>query len=198
MGCGKVSGLMRTARLAATLLVLSAPLALAGEEPCALEPSALKPQFVAKLPKGFKLASLKKEKQRITERLKLPDGTEVTSVAGGCAHYAVSYAIKTKTLTTKTVAAELVATARRVLPQLPLVKSEELVRGYLLKALDEASITGLPAQLPCGDATCQLSLVPVEDQKPAKKKPAKPAEGEKAEATEERPAQLVLSYDFPL
>lgn len=191
-----------TALLAALVLCAKpAPV----EESCTLDPKELKAQFASKLPKGFKLVSLKKEKRRLTEQLKLPDGTEVTSSAGGCAHYGLTLAIKTKTLTTKTVASELVATARRVLPQLPFAKSEESMRGYFLKGLDEASITGLPAQLPCGDATCELSLAPVEEKKPAKKAPAKKKEPEKKDdapdadkAAEERPAQLVLSYDFAL
>lgn len=194
---------MNAAAFASLFVLVTAAPAFAQGDACALEDKALRPQFAAKLPKGFKVRStaVDKKKRSVTQVLQLPDGSEVMLSAGGCAHAAYTFAIKTKTITTKTVAAELVAIARRVLPQLPMHKDAWASPAILLKAIEEANINQMPAQLPCGDATCELSLSAVEEKKPAKKQPVK--KGAKAEAPTpaadaERPGQLVLSYDFPL
>ena len=50
------------------------------------------------------------------------------------------------------------AVSKRVLPALPMAKDVTADPSILLRAIDEASIVTLPAQLPCGDATCQLAL----------------------------------------
>lgn len=162
-------------------------------EECAFDAKDLVPQFRRKLPPGFKLRSTKKEKQHLTQVLTTPEGHEVTLRLGGCAHVAYSFSIKGGTLTPKTVGSELVAVSKRVLPALPMAKDVIADPSVLLRAIDEASIVTLPAQLPCGDATCQLALeteVPAPEKKPKKsKKPAPPAEPV---------GVLVLSYDFAL
>lgn len=190
---------MRATAVASLLFLASAAPALAEPEACALDDESLRPQFAAKLPKGFKLraTSVDKKKRSVTQVLQLPDGSEVRLSAGGCAHAAYSFAIKTKTITTRTAAAELVAITRRVLPQLPMDKDAWASPSTLLAAVEEATINQLPAQLPCGDATCALTLSAVEEKKPTKKS-AKKADEPKPAAEAERPGQLVLSYDFAL
>ncbi|MFZ5444406.1 MAG: hypothetical protein ACOZQL_30725 [Myxococcota bacterium] len=184
---------MRPAHLLPVLL-LAAPLARA--EDCALEAKAIKPQFAAKLPKGFKLASTKKDKRLITQVLKTPDGFEVTLTLGGCEHVGYALAIKGGTLTPKTVGAELVAVSKRVLPTLPMDADALVDPKLFLKAIDEANIVALPAELPCGDATCKLSIGEEEKPKADKKKPAK--KPKKDEPAKEPPGVLKLEYDFAL
>jgi hypothetical protein len=183
---------MNLARLASLMLV-AAPLAHAAEE-CALEAKVIRPQFAAKLPKGFKLVSTKKEKRNLTQVLKTPDNFEITLTFGGCAHIEYSVALKGGGLTTKTVGAELVATARRVLPTIPLEKDSTVDVKLFSKALEEANISTMPAHLPCGDATCTMSLEG-EEAKPTKgKKPA----SKKPEPEKDPVGILKFSYDFPL
>jgi hypothetical protein len=183
---------MRPARLA-LLTLLAAPLAAHAED-CALELKAIKPQFAAKLPKGFKLVSTKNVKRLLTQVLKTPEGYEVTLTFGGCSHVAFALAIKGETLTPKTVGAELVAVSKRVLPTLPMNKDATVDPLLFLKALDEANIVALPTELPCGDATCKLSIGA--DEKDAKKKPAK--KPKKGEPEKEPAGVLTLEYDFAL
>lgn len=179
---------MSLPRVALLSLSLASPLARAEGDDCTLDAGQIKPQLAARLPRGFKLLSSKvdKAKRRAVQALRLPDGTEVTVTAGGCAHAAFSFAIRGKTIHTKTVAAELVAITRRVLPQLPMGKDVLATPALLLEGVDKAQITVLPAPLPCGDAHCTLALEPVEGAKAPKKEAG------------DQPAQLVLSYDFPL
>lgn len=172
------------------------------QEDCALAAADLHPQFAAKLPAGFKLVSSKKDKRLVTEVLKTPTGFEVTLEFGGCEHVEYSLSITGNTLTPKTVGSELVAVSRRVLPTLPMRKDATASPALLLKAIDEANIAIVPTDLPCGDATCRLSLetAPVKEAKKPKpaKKSKKPAKPEKPE--EEKPAGglLKLSYDLAL
>ena len=160
-------------------LLLLAPMARAADEECLVDAKALKPQFAAKLPRGFKLVSTRKEKKQklITQVLKLPDGFEATLTAGGCSHLTFTIALKGPGLTTRTVGAELVAIARRVLPTLPMDQDSTVDVKLFSHAIEEARINVMPAQLPCGDATCQLSLE-ADETKPAKGK-AKPKKDEK-------------------
>lgn len=186
---------MRTLLLFVVLLPI---VALA--EDCALELKDIKPQFAAKLPTGFKLLSTKKDKRKITQVLKTPDGFEVTVELGGCAHVAYSIAIKGGTLTPKTVGSELVAVTKRVLPTLPMITDAIASAERFTKAIDDANIITLPAQLPCGDATCTLAIE-AEETKPDKKKtpPVKKLKkGEKPEPEKEPAGVLKLSYDFAL
>lgn len=183
---------MRLLTLACSLTALVA----AAQEDCTLAAADVHPQFAAKLPAGFKLLSSKKDKRQVTEVLKTPAGFEVTLEFGGCEHVAYSFSITGNTLTPKTVGSELVAVARRVLPTLPMRKDATANPALLLKAIDEANIAIVPTELPCGDATCRLSLetAPVKDVK-------KPKKGKKAKAPEaEKPpgGLLKLSYDFAL
>ena len=60
--------LLRAATL--TLLLLGASAAGADEQ-CMVEAKTLKPQFAAKLPRGFKLVSTRKDKKFIKQVLKL-------------------------------------------------------------------------------------------------------------------------------
>lgn len=190
---------MPCSRVLPLLLLLLAPLARAADEECLLDPKLLRPQFTARLPKGFKLVSSKQDKKQkqLTQVLKLADGYQATVTVGGCSHVAFTISIKGPALTTRTVGAELVAIARRVLPTLPMDKDATVDPQLMLHALDEARINVMPAQLPCGDATCQLSLE-ADDVKPPRGKPAK-GKQEKVELLPEDPAGVLkLSYDFPL
>ena len=172
--------------------LLLAPVAHAADEQCMVAPKVLEPQFASKLPKGFKLVSTKKDKKLITQVMKLPDGFEAKVTAGGCDHLTFTIGLKGPGLTTKTVGAELVAIARRVLPTLPMDKDSTVDVKLMSQALEEARINVMPAQLPCGDATCQLSLEGDEVKPPkskSKKKDVPPAEPV---------GVLKLSYDRPL
>ena len=157
----------------------------------------MKPQFAAKLPAGFKLVSSKKDKRLLTEVLKTPGGFEVTLEFGGCAHVAYSFSITGSTLTPKTVGSELVAVSRRVLPTLPMRKGATANPLLLLKAIDEANIAMVPTDLPCGDATCRLSLETAEA-KPAPAPKKKPKKGAPPEPPKPAMGVLKLSYDFAL
>jgi hypothetical protein len=186
--------------------LLAVPLlvpALAAAEDCQLELKDIKPQFAAKLPSGFKLLSSKKVKRQLTQVLKTPDGFEVTLEFGGCSHVAYSFAIKGGTLTPKTVGSELVAVSKRLLPTFPMEKDSIAQPELFLKAIDEATIVTLPAQLPCGDATCTLAIEaepekPAKGKKPPPKKDPKKKDDKPDEAAKERPGILKLSYDFAL
>ncbi|MFT3711445.1 MAG: hypothetical protein QM817_27745 [Archangium sp.] len=181
---------MRLLRL--MVLFALAPLTAAAED-CALDLKDIKPQFAPKLPTGFKLLSTKKDKRKITQVLKTAEGYEVTLELGGCSHVAYSFGIKGGTLTPKTVGSELVAVSKRVLPSLPMDKDVIASPATFTKAIDEANIMTLPAQLPCGDATCTLAIE-AEPEKPAPK-------GKKPKKTDppKEPAGILkLSYDFAL
>lgn len=179
------------------VFVLLAPVARAADEACLIDPKVFKPQFAAKLPKGFKLVSTKTEKKPkvLRQVLKLPDGYEVSVTVSGCEHLQFTIGIKGPALTTKTVGAELVAIARRELPTLPMDKDSTVDVKLISQALEEARINTLPAQLPCGNATCELSLV-ADDVKPVKAKSA--PKGKKDEPAVEQAGVLKLSYDLPL
>lgn len=185
---------MRTFLL--SFVVLLAP-SLARAEDCGLELKDIKPQFAAKLPSGFKLVSTKKDKRKLTQVLKTPEGFEVTLEFGGCSHVAYSFAIKGGTLTPKTVGSELVAVSKRVLPTLPMTSDAIAAPDKFLKAIDEANIVTLPAQLPCGDATCTLAIE-AEEVKPPPKGKAPPKKKKKDEPEKEPAGVLKLSYDFAL
>jgi hypothetical protein len=182
-----------------TLLLLTAGAAdaatdTASNEQCSVEARVLKPQFAAKLPKGFKLVSTKKDKQLIKQVLKLPDGFEATVSSGGCSHLLFTIELKGPGLTTKTVGAELVAITRRVLPTLPMDKDATVDVKLMTQAIDEARINVMPAPLPCGEATCQLLLEGEAAKPPPKgKKPKKDAA-----PPAEPPGVLKLSYDLTL
>lgn len=175
-----------------SLAVLWPAVALA--EDCVLELKDIKPQFAAKLPSGFKLVSTKKDKRKITQVLKTPEGYEVTLELGGCAHVMYSFAIKGETLTPKTVGSELVAVSKRVLPTLPMIPEPIASAERFIKAIEDANIVALPAQLPCGDATCTMSIEAEPEKKPARK-----AKKPKKEEPPKEPAGILkLSYDFAL
>lgn len=186
---------MNFLRVAPIALVLLASTARAQE--CLVDPKVLKPQFTKKLPKGFKLVSTTKEKKLKTLKqvLKVADGYEATVTVGGCERLTFTIGIKGPGLTIKTVGSELVAIAKRVLPTLPLEQDSTVDAKLMIQALDEARISIMPAQLPCGDATCQLSLGP-DDARPAKAK--KPAKGKKDEPPADPVGVLTLSYELPL
>jgi hypothetical protein len=207
---------MNLSRVVPLVLVLLAPVGRAADEACLIDSKVFKPQFSAKLPKGFKLVSTKTEKKPklLKQVLKLPDGFEATVTVGGCEHQQFTIQLKGAGLTTKTVGAELVAIAKRELPTLPMDKDSTVDVKLMIQALDEARINIMPAQLPCGNATCELSLE-ADDSKPAAKgkakpKPPPPAKGKKddkkddkekekeKEDSGEQPGVLKLSYDLPL
>lgn len=171
----------RMSALSFALLLLAAPPKGAKDDApevpaCEVDAKSLKPQFAAKLPKGFKLVSTKKEKQHLVQTLKTPEGYEVALRYGGCERLGFRLDIKGGTLTPKTVAAELVAVSKRVLPSLPMAPGAFVTPETFLKALDDATISMMPAQLPCGDATCQLALAAADEKpKPAAKPSKKPA-----------------------
>jgi hypothetical protein len=190
--------------LLATLTTLAGP-AFGGDD-CTLDARSLVPQFSARLPKGFKLLSTRKDKRQVRQVLRLPDGLEVTVDLGGCEHLAYSFAVKGKGLTTRTPGAEAVAVAKRVLGSLPMNAAALAEPKVLLKAVDEGSFVALPATLPCGEATCRLELKASGDPRPAPKKPVKGRATAEAQAAAlegkgadvDQPAALVLSYDFAL
>lgn len=188
--------MLRAMRPLTFVLALTA-LAASAQEECALADADIRPQFLAKPPAGFKLVSSKKEKRRLTEVLKTPGGYEVTLELGGCGHVEYSFSIKGGTLTPKTVGSELVAVSRRVLPTLPMRKGATANPQLFLKAIDEANIAMVPTDLPCGDATCRLSLETVEE-KPAPAPKKKPKKGQKPDAPKPPAGVLKLSYDFAL
>lgn len=177
---------------------------------CTVTAKDLKPQFAAKLPKGFKLSSTKtdKKKKTFTQELKLPDNIVVTMELGGCERFTYSYFIKGPTITTKTVGAEVLAVSRRVLPTLPMKDDAIADPKRLLKALEDAQIVSLPSNIPCGDATCQLSIEPDPKAKPKTKATPKPKAKGKDEKKDEKPADapkdeaevpglIHLSYEGP-
>lgn len=186
-------------RTLGVLLVLVSWSANADE--CALDVKSIVPQFSNKLPKGMKLLATKKEKRKVRQTLKLADGTEASVEFGGCERVQYTFGIKGAGLNTKTVGAEAVAVAKRVLPTLPMSKDAMAEPAVLLSAIEEGSFTSLPATISCGNATCRIELVPdASKKKPAKKPAPKPKKGEKSEeppkADEpEGPAILQLSYD---
>ncbi len=190
----------------------------AEEEQCQFDAKDLKPQLAKKQPKGAKVSSAKvdKKKRSVKEEVQLADGSKASLELGGCAHVAWSIELKVAKVTTRTVGAEVVATSRRVLPLLALEKDSIIDPARLLKALDDANIMQLPTKLPCGEATCQLSLE-LDDPKAKKKAPPpapkkkKKADGEedddepkiaaeepKPAAIEDGPALIRFTYDQPL
>lgn len=179
------------------LSVSVATAALADE--CALDAKAIVPQLSSKLPKGAKLLSTKKDKRKVKQVLKL-DGFETTVEFGGCERVQYSFGIKGGGLNTKTVGAEAIAVAKRVLPQLPMSKDAMAEPKVLLTAIEEGSFTALPATISCGSAgSCRIELVA--EPKKGAKKPAPKPKGKDAKEDEakvedvEGPATLVLSYD---
>lgn len=190
--------------LRALLLVLLVPAAVSADDSCLVEAKVIKPQFAAKLPKGFKLVSTKKDKKQIKQVLKLDDGFEAAATVGGCEALQFTLELKGPGLTNKTVGSELVAIAKRELPKLPMDKDATVDVKLLLHALDEAQINVLPATLPCGNATCQFSLGDVEVEKPAKGKapPKKEAKKDpKKDAKKDAPptdAPGVIKFTYEL
>lgn len=189
-----------------TVVVAALFASVASAADCTVTAKDLKPQFTTKLPKGFKLSSTKtdKKKKTFTQELKLPDNIVVTMELGGCERFTYSYFIKGPTITTKTVGAEVLAVSRRVLPALPMREDAIADPRRLLKAIDEAQIVSLPSNIPCGDATCQLSVDPDPKAKPktkakpkgkGAKKDEKPADAPKDDA--EVPGLIHLSYEGP-
>jgi hypothetical protein len=176
---------------------------------CAVTATDLKPQFAAKLPRGFRLSSSKldKKKRTFTQALKLPDDVVVTMELGGCERLTYSYFIKAPTITTRTVGAEVLAVSRRVLPMLPMRDDAIADPKRLIKALEDAQIVSLPSTIPCGDATCKLSIEPDPNAKPETKATPKPkAKGRDDEKDEQRaeeskaaevPGLIHLSYEGP-
>ena len=184
------------------VVLLLAFSAQAATEECLVDPKVLKPQFAAKLPKGFKLVSTQKEKRQIKQVLSMPEGVEATVTVGGCEHLGFTISFKGPTVTSKTVGAELIAITRHLLPLLPMDKESTVDVKLIQQALEDARISIMPAQLPCGDATCQLSLEP-DDVKPAKATPKSKKKDAKDKDKKVEPAAdpvgiLTLSYDFPL
>lgn len=178
------------------LLLLVLP-SLASAQDCALDAKSITPQLSAKLPKGARVLSTKREKKKVRQVLKLADGLEVSVEFGGCEKVQYAFGIKGGGLTTRTVGAEVVAVARRVLPMLPMSKDALAEPKVLLTALDEGSFTALPATMSCGTSgTCRIELVP----EPKKKKPSpkKAPKGEAPKTDEDEPATLVLSYEAPI
>lgn len=181
------------------VVLLLAFSAQAANEECLIDPKVLKPQFAAKLPKGFKLVSTRKDKRQIKQVLSMPEGVEATVTVGGCEHLGFTISFKGPTVTSKTVGAELIAITRHLLPLLPMDKESTVDVKLIQQALEEARISIMPAQLPCGNATCQLSLeaVAAKGKKPAPKAKGK-KEPEPTPPPEEQPGVLTLSYDLPL
>lgn len=186
----------------------------AEEEQCQFDAKDLKPQLAKKQTKGAKVLSTKldKKKRQVKEEVQLADGSKATLELGGCAHVSWSVELKVAKITTKTVGAEVVATSKRVLPLLALEKDSIIDPARLLKSLDDANIMQLPTRLPCGDATCQLSLE-LDDSKlkkkapppaPKKKKDGDDAETAEAEANkppppvEDGPGIIRFTYDLAL
>jgi hypothetical protein len=196
-------------KLAATVVVLAATGASAAdEESCAFDVKDLRPQFAKKQAKGFKLLSSKVDAKHrsVHEELQLPDTTKISLQLGGCAHVTWSLELKVPKISTKSVGAEIVATSRRVLPQLVMDKASIVDPARLIKALDDANIMQLPSHLPCGDATCELSVV-LDEPKGKKKAPAKDKKDKEPETTEqppekapveEGPGVIRFTYDLPL
>jgi hypothetical protein len=154
------------------VLAVCGALAARAEDECAADASLASPQFVAKLPKGFRLLSTKKESRHITQLLKVPGGFTVKLTLGGCAHVGFTLSVSGAALTMQSTPAEVVAVASKVLPTLPLIVDATVDPKIFLDALAATKVDALPAKLPCGDATCRLVL--------------------------EAPGVAVLSYDFAL
>jgi hypothetical protein len=205
----------RSTLLAVLCCALPLSALAAEEEQCQFDAKDLKPQLAKKQPKGAKALSSKvdKKKRSVKEEVQLADGSKASLELGGCAHVAWSIELKVGKVTTKTVGAEVVATSRRVLPLLVLEKDSIIDPARLLKALDDANIMQLPTKLPCGDATCQLSLELDDPKARAKKKappppPKKKKDGEDDEEpkvaveepkpVEDGPALIRFTYDQPL
>ncbi|MEW5740155.1 MAG: hypothetical protein AB1938_14585 [Myxococcota bacterium] len=175
---------------------------------CSVSTKDFKPQFAAKLPKGFKLLSTKSDTKAklYRQELKLPTGETVTLEMGGCERFKYSFFIKGPTVTTKTVGAEVLAVSRRVLPALPMKEDAIADPKRLAKALDEAEIVSLPSPLPCASGTCQVAVEPDPKAKKDKPKPRpKPkgkgkddqAEEKKDEPAADAPGLIRLSWEAP-
>jgi len=165
-----------------TLLMLSL---LAGsgtsfaEDDCTLSEDALRPQLdLKKLPKGAKVTEQKRKDRVHHETLVFADGLEATLQVGGCAHIGLSVALSsTKAVTATLTPGQAVTLMKKVLPTLPVSDTATLQPKIFLDALGAAKTVPatFPVPLPCGDATCELSL----------------------DLTAKKPS-LVIAYDFAL
>jgi hypothetical protein len=154
------------------VLALCGAFSASAQDECAADESLASPQFVEKLPKGFRLLSTKKESRHITQLLKAPGGFTVKLTLGGCAHVGFTLSVSGTALTMQSTPTEVVAVLGKVLPTLPLKEDATVDAKLFLDALAKTKVDALPAKLPCGDATCRLTL--------------------------EAPGVAVLSYDFAL
>ena len=149
------------------------------EDDCTLSEDALRPQLdLKKLPKGAKVTEQKRKDRVHRETLIFSDGLEATLQVGGCAHIGLSVALSSKkAVSAKLTPGQAVALMKKVLPTLPVTETATLQPKTFLDALDAAKTVPatFPVPLPCGDATCELSL------DTAGTKPT-----------------LIIAYDFPL
>lgn len=200
-----------------TLLLALAALActpVARAADCTLTTKELKPQFAGKLPRGARLVSTAvdvKKKRTVTQTLRLPTGETVKLTLGGCERVTWSLAIEAPTITTRTVGAEAIAVSRRVLGQLPMRADAIVDVKRMLAALEEARLVALPSTLPCGNATCRLSIEPrpepkskrpkkaeKKDTKAGKKAAVEVAAGpEKKDDASDAPGFILLSFEGP-
>jgi hypothetical protein len=169
---------------------------------CSVSTKDFKPQFAAKLPKGFKLVSSKLDPKARTYRqeLKIPSGETVTLELSGCERFKYSFFIKGPTVTTKTVGAEVLAVSRRVLPALPMKDDALVDLKRLARALDEAEIVSLPSTLPCATGTCQVAVEPDAKATKEKSKPkpkGKSTDGKHDEPEAEAPGLIRLTWEAP-
>ncbi|MDP1916912.1 MAG: hypothetical protein Q8L14_11725 [Myxococcales bacterium] len=132
------------------------------EDDCTLSEDAIRPQLDAKkLPKGARLTEQRRHDRVHRETLVFADGLEATLQVGGCAHIGLSVALSSKkSVTAKLTPSQAVALMKKVLPMLPLAETATLQPKIFLDALDAAKTVPatFPVPLPCGDATCELSL----------------------------------------
>lgn len=147
-------------RLLVTVSLVAAP--AFAEDDCTLSEEALRPQLdLKKLPKGAKVTAQKRKDRVHHETLVFADGLEATLQVGGCAHIGLSVALSSKRAVTATLTpGQAVALLTKVLPTLPVAETATLQPKIFLDALGAAKAVPatFPVPLPCGDATCELSL----------------------------------------
>lgn len=144
------------------LLLLAGSATASAEDDCTLSEDAIRPQLdLKKLPKGAKVTEQKRNDRVHRETLVFADGLEVRLQVGGCAHIGLSVALSSKkAVSAKLTPVQAVALMRKILPTLPVTETATLQPKTFLDALDAAKTVPatFPVPLPCGDATCELSL----------------------------------------
>jgi hypothetical protein len=127
---------------------------------CPLNPAAIRSQLdPEKSAPDVKLLGAQKKGRLHRERLKLPDGLEVTVAVGGCAHLGLSVELRGRAAQAATPAQAL-ELFRKVLETLPVRADAHLRPQTFLDALAKKKDVeaAFPVKLDCGEfETCELT-----------------------------------------